>query len=532
MDSTVFSFARLLSRALQIRLRCSGSPLAAGSSRHFCTARAPQKTLQSMIWPLGHPSVNLAPELDRWVARGHRVRLVELQYVIRELRKLRRYKQALEVRVSLLVPCNRFNAACLQVSEWMKGKQNIQFMSSDHAVHLDLIGQVNGLLSAESYFNNMRENDKNEKTYGALLNCYVRERLVEKSLSHIQKMKELGLVSSPLPYNDIMCLYTNTGQHEKVPSVLEDMKTNGVLPDNFSYRICINSYGARSDINGMEMILEEMEHQPQIVVDWNTYTVVANIYIKASFTDKATSALKKAEEKLNKRNALGYNHLISLYSQLGNKSEMQRLWELQKVNCKKFINKDYTTMLGGLVKLGAVEEAEVLMKEWESSGNALDWRVPNVLLIGYRKMGLLEKAEAMLDDYLKKGKTPAASSWGIVATGYAEKDMMDKAYELMKNALCVYISSVGWEPNPTIVKNILHYLGDNSQSKDVETFIQLLKFAMPIDRDMYHTLIKTYIREGKEMSELMQRMKSDGIKENEETRKILDSASKHTPPHS
>ncbi|THU73489.1 hypothetical protein C4D60_Mb04t23380 [Musa balbisiana] len=507
MGSTVFSVARLLRRALQIRLRCSGSPLAAGSSRHFCTARAPRTTLQSMIWPLGHPSVSLEPVLDRWVARGHRVRLVELHHLIRELRKRRRYQQALEV------------------SEWMKGKQNIQFMSSDHAVHLDLIGQVHGLSSAESYFNNMRENDKNEKTYGALLNCYVRERLVEKSLSHIQKMKELGLVSSPLPYNGIMCLYTNTGQHEKVPSVLEDMKTNGVLPDNFSYRICINSYGTMSDINGMEMILEEMEHQPQIVVDWNTYTVVANIYIKTSIADKALSALKKAEEKLDKRNALGYNHLISLYSQLGNKSEMQRLWELQKVNCKKFINKDYTTMLGGLVKLGEVEEAEVLIKEWESSGNALDWRVPNVLLVGYKKMGLLEKAEAMLDDYLKKGKTPTASSWGIVATGYAEKDMMDKAYELMKNALCVYMSSAGWEPNPTIVKSILHYLGDNSQSKDVETFIQLLKFALPIDRDMYHTLIKTYIREGKEVSELMQRMKSDGIKENEETKKILDSAS-------
>ncbi|KAG6500185.1 pentatricopeptide repeat-containing protein At4g21705, mitochondrial-like [Zingiber officinale] len=507
MDSSFFSAARLLKRALESRLLRWDSALANG--RHYCTRKPRRATLQSMIWPLGDPNTNLSPVLDRWVDKRKPIRHVELQNIIRELRVRRRYRQALEV------------------SDWMKSKKNIQFMSGDNAVHLDLIGQVHGLSSAETYFNNMCEKDKNEKTYGALLNCYVREHLIEKSLSHMEKMKELGLVSSPLAYNNIMSLYTTTGQHEKVPSVLEDMKAKNVLPDNFSYRICINSYGARSDIEGMEMILEEMEHQPQIVVDWNTYAVVANIYIKADITDKALSALKKAEKKLIQRDAVGYNHLISLYGLLGDKSEMKRLWELQKVNCKKVVNKDYTTMLGGLVKLGELEDAEVLMKEWESSGNAFDWRVPNALLVGYRKMGMIEKAEFMLDGFLKKCRTPAASSWGIVAAGYAEKNMFDKAHELMKNALCVYVSSSGWEPNATTISGILNYLGDEGEVKEVETFISLLKLAMPVDREMYHTLVKAYARAEKDASEVLQRMKDDGIEADEETEKISSSRQKN-----
>lgn len=192
-------------------------------------------------------------------------------------------------------------------------------------MQLDLIGRVRGLDSAESYFNNLSDQDKIISTYGALLNCYIREGVIDKSFYHMQNMREMGFAFTPLDYNNVMSLYTNTGQHEKVPDVLSVMKKNGVSPDNFSYRICINSYGARSDLNSMEKALEEMESLPHISVDWTTYAIVANYYIKAGIHEKAMIILKKCEEKVNK-DALGYNNLISLYVSLGNKDEMMRLW--------------------------------------------------------------------------------------------------------------------------------------------------------------------------------------------------------------
>lgn len=228
-------------------------------------------------------------------------------------------------------------------------------------MRLDLIGRVRGLDSAESYFNNLSDQDKIDKTYGALLNCYVREGLVDKSLSHMQIMREMGFAFTPLNYNNIMCLYTNIGQLEKVPDVLSEMKMNGVSPDNFSYRLCINSYGARSDINNMEKVLEQMESRPHSSVDWTTYAMVANYYIKAAIHEKALIYLKKCEEKVNK-DALGYNNLISLYASLGNKDEMMRLWGLEKSKCKKQSNKDYITMLGSLVKLGSLKKLKICLR--------------------------------------------------------------------------------------------------------------------------------------------------------------------------
>ncbi|OVA00589.1 Pentatricopeptide repeat [Macleaya cordata] len=403
----------------------------------------------------------------------------------------------------------------------MSEKGICKFTASNHAVQLELIGRVRGLDSAESYFNNLSDQDKTEKTYGALLSCYARACLTEKSLSHMQKMKEMGLPMSSVNYNNIMSLYININEYEKVPDVLAEMKENGISPDNLSYSICINSYAARSDINGMEKVLQEMEGQPQIFMDWNTCAMVANFYIKAGLNEKALAYLKKSEEKLGKNNGHGYNHLITSYASLGNKTEVLRLWELKKVVCKRYINIDYTIMLGSLVKLGELEEAEKLFEEWESSTSSYDFRVPNTLLIGYCQNGLVDKAQEMLEDKIKKGKSPIPNSWGIVAAGYVNKSEMEKALECMKMAFELRAGSEGWRPNPKVITSLLGWLSDKGQVEEVEDFVGSLKTVIPMDREMYHALIKANVREGKEVDELLESMKADKIDEDEETEKIL-----------
>ncbi|KAJ4977073.1 hypothetical protein NE237_002179 [Protea cynaroides] len=457
---------------------------------------------------LTQSTASVVSQLDKWVEDGNKVKGAELKRIIRNLRNRGKASNALEV------------------SEWTYKNGNCRFSPSDHAVQLDLVGKVRGPDAAESYFNNMSDQQKNEKTYGALLNCYVRERLMDKSLSHIQTMKEKGCASTVLTYNDLMSLYANLGQYEKVPDVLAEMKENGVSPDHFSYRTCIISYGIRSKISEMEMILEEMKGQDHIEMDWKTYSVVAKYYLKAGLTDKAMVALKGLEQqldKLEKKPDLAYNHLISLYASLGRKTEVLRFWELKKAACSKCLNQDYMTMLDALVKLGELEEAKSFLKEWESCGNNYDFRVPNTLLIGFCEKGLVEEAEALLEDIAKSGKTPIPNSWSILASGYVGKKEMLKAVECMKKALSAYVGNEGWKPKPKLITSILGWVGDEGKVEDVETLVGLLKDVVPIDAEMYHALLKANLREGKEVDELLKNMKADGIDEDEETKNILSS---------
>ncbi|KAL5730777.1 hypothetical protein ACHQM5_003569 [Ranunculus cassubicifolius] len=374
------------------------------------------------------------------------------------------------------------------------------FSSSEHAVQLDLIGRVRGFESAESYLNNLSDEEKTEKTYGALLNCYVQAKLADKSLSLAKKMKELNFFSTPLCYNDLMCLYTYTKEYEKIPNnLLYEMKENGVSPDNFSYRICLNSYGIMSNIQGVDNILEEMESREDMRIDWNTYTNAAHFYIRAGLTDKAVVSLKKAEEKLDKKDRTPYNHLISHYASLGNKEEVKRLWELKKKSLKKkHINADYVTMLGSLVKLEEIEEAENLLMEWKSSGNQYDFRVPNVLLIAYSKRGMVEKAESLLEHLSEKGEASRVpASWAILAAGYVKKEEMQKAVECMNKAFLFRENDKGWKPkDSTVISSLLKWLGDNGGVEEVESFVE--SFHDKMDKDMYKALIKANVRAGQD----------------------------------
>ncbi|KAL6975394.1 hypothetical protein U1Q18_024190 [Sarracenia purpurea var. burkii] len=441
--------------------------------RKYYTGQSPKNNLYSQISPLGNPNLSMVPVLDQWVQEGSKVREFELRRIIRDLRSRKRYSHALEI------------------SEWMSRKGLCPFSPGDRAVQLDLIGRVRGLKSAESYFHALNEQEKIDKTYGALLNCYVREGLVDKSISHMQKMEEMGFASSTLNYNDLMCLYMRTNQLEKIPDVLSFMKKNGIPPDIFSYRICLNSYGARSDLDNMEKLLKEMETQSHIPMDWTTYSTVANLYIKAGLKEKALISLKKLEEKLCK-DSLGYNHLISHLASLGNKNEVRRVWGVQKVACKKQVNRDYITMLGSLVKLGELEEAKALLKEWESSCHSYDFRVPNVLLIGYCQKGLIEKAEELLFDIIEKGKTPIPNSWAIIAAAYLEKQNIEKTFECMKNALAVKGENPGWRPKPLLVLSVLNWLRDQGEV-EVEAFVSSLKTVVEIDTEMYQSLIEASV---------------------------------------
>ncbi|GAB2212876.1 hypothetical protein Droror1_Dr00020875 [Drosera rotundifolia] len=380
--------------------------------RIYHTSRRARRSLYAKISPLGSPALSVRPELDCWIDKGKKVSVAELQRIVRDFRKRKRFSHALEVL------------------EWMKERGIMDFSASEHAVKLDLIGKINGYVDAENYFQGLPDQDKTDKTYGALLNCYVRQRETEKSLSLFHKMREMGFASSTITYNDLMCLYTYTDRHDKVPEVLAEMKQNGVKPDNYSYRICINSFGVRSDIKGMEKILKEMEIQPHIAMDWNTYAVAAHIYIKASLTAKAIDALKKAEVRLDEeKDGESYNFLISLYSKLGNTDEVLRLWKLEKGACNRCINRDYINVLKALVRLGELEKARTILKEWEASCNSHDPRVPDVLIAAYWGNGLFEKAKEVIEELASKGKACSPKWKSLVEKGSMEQVDIEEALD-------------------------------------------------------------------------------------------------------
>lgn len=421
-------------------------------------------------------------ELESWIREGGEANRWRLRNIVKALRKYHQYMHA------------------LKIFQWMRKK--ISFSSGEHAIHLDLIAKVYGIVRAEKYFADLPDNEKNQPTYSALLNCYVKEKNIEKSEATLQKLKELGFAKSPLPFNEMMTLYINTQQFEKVPWMIWEMKKNGLSLDKYSYNFWMKSYAALSDLHKVEEVLNEMERDDNVVIDWNIHCTLVNIYMKAKVLDKAESVLKEMENKMKEMEAkttrkyrLAYDHLISFHASLGNRAEVYRIWKSFELAFPKITNRSYYCFLNSLVRIGDIEGAEDFLKKWESMKLLNDIRVAHVLLLAYIKNGWLQKAELLLDRVLENGVKPTASTWEILAQGYIQNEQFDKALEAMTKSLSVR-KTTSWQRKSGNVLAILKHFEKQGDVKSAEGFctIKGVKF---VSTKVYNSLLRTNVHVGK-----------------------------------
>ncbi|KAI6684574.1 hypothetical protein NL676_030487 [Syzygium grande] len=72
------------------------SPLSSYASLFPSCSSSTPLSLALKVSPLGNPGWSVGPVLDSWVQRGNKVRLAELQRLIRDFRRCRRFSHALE----------------------------------------------------------------------------------------------------------------------------------------------------------------------------------------------------------------------------------------------------------------------------------------------------------------------------------------------------------------------------------------------------------------------------------------------------
>ncbi|KAK4255499.1 hypothetical protein QN277_008497 [Acacia crassicarpa] len=364
----------------------------------------------------GDPNISMARLLDHWVEEGRPVKRSELHKIIKQLRKYRRFSHA------------------LQVSEWMSNEMNNQLPTADIAIQLDLKSKVQGLDEAERYFSSIPETSKVSKVYCALLNCYAEHGYVEKAEAIMQKLQQCSSISV-LTYNVMLSLYRRLGKYEELETLMEEMKEKHIC-DRYTYCIRLNAYAKTLDIEGMEKFLLQMEADVA-AVDWHTYALAANAYIKAGLSEKALQMLKRSEHLINgssRTKRIAYEALLNMYASIGNKPEVYRVWSMCK-NLERSRNSVYVSMIGSLLKLDDIDGAERILDEWESDNTCSDIRIPNLLISAYCKKGFLDKAEAFLSRYLNLGMKPEGITWALFANGYKEQNDMEKTVEMVKKAI-------------------------------------------------------------------------------------------------
>lgn len=422
------------------------------------------------------PSLSAAAVLDHWEKEQKRLHKWEVCCVAKQLRKFRFYKLALDVYDWIAAQRERFN-----------------FHSSDAAILLDLMGKARGVSFAEDYFSGLSEELKDKRTYCALLNAYAHAKMKHKAEALFKTMTNSGYAADSLVFNVMMTLYTNIGEHKEIIALINEMKGKQIKLDTYSYNIWITACAALGDVDGMEQVLELMNHDPGVNATWTTYSTLATMYIKLGKVDKAEKYMKDAETRMVGQGRASFNYLISLYSLVGKKEDVYRVWEWYKSSFGEMLNSGYSSMLSALIKLNDIDGAEKLYNEWVTSTSRFDPKICNILVSYYINQGLVEEAESCLERLLDQGGAPGAYTLGLLADGYISKKQISKALSCLQEAASI-VKPLGrkWRPRPATVANFLVVCGEQNDQAGVESLVEVLKKVNCLEIEAYKSLISTH----------------------------------------
>ncbi|KZV57829.1 pentatricopeptide repeat-containing protein-like [Dorcoceras hygrometricum] len=414
----------------------------------------------------------------------------------------------------------------LKLSETME-KRGMNRTVSDQAIHLDLVAKSSGISAAETYFLNLPESSKNHLTYGALFNCYCKDLLAEKAVALFEKMKELNLELTSMPYNSLMTLYLKTGQPKMVPTIIQEMKAGEIMPDVYTYNVWMRALAAVEDIPGVERVIDEMKRDGRVAGDWTTYSNLASIYADAGLFDKANKALRELESKNTRRELSAYQFLITLYGRTGNLTEVYRIWRSLKLAFRKTANISYLNMIQVLVNLNDLPGSEKCFKEWACGCKTYDIRIGNVLIGAYLREGLFKNAEVLMNLAQRRGSKPNSKSWELYLDYYMKKGEIKSAVECVENAISAgKVEGGEWAPSPLVVQELMQHLEHNKDIEGAEAFLEILtKSNYKLQSEVLESLIKIYAYSGKKSSTIRQRIKMEKVELSEEGMKLLNEIS-------
>uniref|UniRef100_A0A2P2KPH9 Pentatricopeptide repeat-containing protein n=1 Tax=Rhizophora mucronata TaxID=61149 RepID=A0A2P2KPH9_RHIMU len=455
-------------------------------------------SLGKRLFKLVYPKRSAVVAIRKWKEEGHMLQKYQLNRIVRELRKMKRYKHALEV------------------CEWMTQQKEIKLLPGDYAVHLDLIGKIRGLASAEKFFEDLPDKMRVEETCTALLHTYAENRLLGKAEALVEKMSECGFLRSPLPYNHMLTLYIAKGQFKKVEGVFQELRKK-TSPDVVTFNLLLTACASQNDIETAEktfMILKKAKVEP----DWVTYSILSNLYVKNKLHEKAVSTLKEMEKGASRKNRLAYSSLLSLHANLGDKDGLHRNWQKMKSCFRKMNDAEYTCMIASLVKLEEIEEAENLYTEWESVSGTGDPRVSNILLAAYINTDKMQEAEKFYNHIVQKRIKPSYTTWELLTWAYLKTKQTEKVLHYFQKA----VGSVKkWDPDKRIIGEVFKLLEENENIEGAEQFLVILRSAGHVSTEIYNSLLRVYAKASRMALVVAERMKKDNVELDEETHNLI-----------
>ncbi|KAJ7527753.1 hypothetical protein O6H91_16G069500 [Diphasiastrum complanatum] len=282
---------------------------------------------------------------------------------------------------------------------------------------IDMYAKCGCIEHACQVFNKMSERDM--VSWNSMIAGYVKCGRMEDARELFNNTNERDVVS----WNAMIAGYAQNELDKEALALYEQMKEEGMLPDNVTYVILLKACASIAALEQGKQL-----HSDIIRSGFESDVTVGNtlidMYAKCVCIEYACQVFNKMRE----RDVVSWSAMISGYAQNGLDKEALALYEQMKHEGMQPNSVTYVILLKVCASIGALEQGKQLHSDITKSGFQPDVVLGNTLVDMYAKCGCIEHARRMFNQMSERDVV----SWSAMIAGYVQNGLGKEALALYK----------------------------------------------------------------------------------------------------
>ncbi|KAM6584420.1 hypothetical protein CsatB_011422 [Cannabis sativa] len=343
-----------------------------------------------------------------------------------------------------------------------------------------------------------------ESVCSMLVNCYMKENMVNKALKLTCQMKNLlSIYPSDRVYHALLRGLIGSQQLELAWEWLDDIQSRGMGLNASTISLFIHNYCKEGDLeSGWKLLCQMRKYgmKPDVVL----YTIIIDTLCKMSCPNLATSLLFKMIHFGISPDSVLLSSVIDGYCKLGHMEEAINILKVFKLQHNIFM---YNSFISMLCLDGDIVKASRIFHEMTEFGLLPDCFSYTSIIGGYCKVGDIQKGFLYLGKMFKVGIKPSVTTYTTLIDACCK-------FGTMEMAECLFSKLVtdGLLPDVVVYNTLVYGYGKKGQLQKVFELLDMMKSSNVCpDVVTYNTLIHSlvirgYVNEAKSvLDELIQR---------------------------
>jgi len=273
----------------------------------------------------------------------------------------------------------------------------------------------------------------NTVMYSTIIKGFANSRQAARALDMWKEMCDLGLTFNTVVYNALIDAQARVGAMDAVSNLVESMAPHGCQPDSITYSTIVKGYCIKGDLDNAFEVFRNMQSN-NLAVDSIVYNTIMDGCTRHNRMDLVDRVLEDMDKYSIKPSNFTLGILMKMYGRRHQLDKaFQVLEELPRKHGLQVNSQVKTCLMGACLSNNDADRALMVFEEIKVAGGGADAKAYSSLLMGLVRLGHLDKAAMLVEDAYGLGK---AGKRGLLAGQTLETESLEQLMRALGRRRC------------------------------------------------------------------------------------------------